>query len=108
MNRRTDSARTLPGRRRFLAGAGTLAAAAGASAAFPAIVPATVFGQNAPSNRINVGAIGTGRISRAHDLPGIWKHEHARIMAVCDLDSTRVADARALVNGFYTKQSGKP
>jgi predicted dehydrogenase len=108
MNRRTDSAGTLPGRRRFLASAGTLAAAAGASAAFPAIVPATVFGQNAPSNRINVGAIGTGRISRAHDLPGIWKHEHARIMAVCDLDSTRVADARALVNGFYSKQSGKP
>lgn len=30
---------------------------------FPAIVPASVFGQTAPSNRINVGAIGVGRIS---------------------------------------------
>ena len=29
----------------------------------------------APSNRINVGAIGTGRISRGHDLPGLWKHD---------------------------------
>ena len=31
---------------------------------FPTIVPATVFGKNAPSNRINIGAIGNGRISR--------------------------------------------
>ena len=31
--------------------------------------------QTAPSNRINVGAIGTGRISRGHDLPGIWQHD---------------------------------
>ena len=35
-------------------------------AGFPAIVPSSVFGQNAPSNRINVGAIGVGRISRVH------------------------------------------
>jgi predicted dehydrogenase len=106
MTRRSASSPTLSSRRRFLASAGTMAAAA--VGGFPAIVPATVFGQNAPSNRINVGAIGTGRISRAHDLPGIWKHEQARIMAVCDLDSRRVADARTLVNGYYTRQTGKP
>jgi predicted dehydrogenase len=67
-----------------------------------------VFGAFAPSNRTNVGAIGTGRISRGHDLPGIWKHDAARVMAVCDLDSKRVDDARALVNGFYAKKTGKP
>ena len=39
------------------AGAATVAAIG-----FPAIVPSRVFGQNAPSNRINVGAIGIGRI----------------------------------------------
>ena len=97
-----------PSRRRFLSGAGTLAAAAGVVGGFPAIVPATVFGQNAPSNRINIGAIGTGRISRGHDLPGIWKHEHARVMAVCDLDSTRAGQAKTLVNGQYSKATGKP
>ena len=70
---------------------------------FPAIVPASVFGAEAPSNRINVGAIGTGRISRGHDLPGLWKHPSARIMAVCDLDSKRVQDAITLVNGHYTQ-----
>ena len=29
-------------------------------------------------------------------------------MAVCDLDSNRVKDAIALVNGQYTKMTGKP
>jgi len=75
---------------------------------FPSIVPATVLGQHAPGSRINVAAIGTGRISRGHDLPGIWRYDSARIMAVCDLDSHRVADARKLVNDYYSKQSGKP
>jgi predicted dehydrogenase len=88
--------------------AGKVLAASSAAAGFPAIVPASVFGANSPSNRINVGAIGTGRISRGHDLPGIWKHPSARITAVCDLDSKRVQDAIALVNGHYTTITGKP
>jgi predicted dehydrogenase len=78
------------------------------AAGFPAIVPASVFGASSPSNRINVGAIGTGRISRGHDMPGIWKHEQARIMAVCDLDSRRLEDAKTLVNGYYAKKTGQP
>jgi len=85
-------------------GVGGAALAAG----FPSIVPASVFGATAPGNRINVGAIGTGRISRGHDLPGIWKHEQAQIVAVCDLDSRRMEDARTLVNGHYAQQAGKP
>ena len=74
---------------------------------FPAIVPASVFGRTPPSNRVNVGAIGTGRISRGHDLPGIWRYDGARIVAVCDLDSERMEGARKLVNGYYSKQAGK-
>ena len=73
---------------------------------FPTIVPASVFGEYAPSNRINVGAIGNGRISRGHDLPGIWQYDNARIMAVCDLDSRRADDARTLVNSHYSKKAG--
>jgi predicted dehydrogenase len=75
---------------------------------FPSIVPASVFGATAPSKRINVGGIGTGRISRGHDLPGVWKYDTARIMAVCDLDKKRLEDAKTLVNGYYSKQTGKP
>lgn len=69
----------------------------------PSIVPSSVFGKNAPSNRINVGAIGTGRISRTHDMPGVWQYDYARIMAVCDLDNNRAQDAKKLVNGVYAK-----
>lgn len=86
----------------------TLAASSLAFAGFPTIVPASVFGKNAPSNRINVGAIGTGRISRDHDMPGIWKHEQARIVAVCDLDQKRAHEAKQLVNRYYSKENGQP
>lgn len=77
------------------------------ASAFPTIVPASVLGKNAPSNRINVAALGTGRISRSHDMPNVWKYEHARIIAVCDLDSKRLNDAKALVNDYYAKKIGK-
>src|SRR5215831_5025249 len=91
-------------RRRFLKSGAAIAA----GAAFPAIVPASVLGQNAPSNRINVGAIGVGRISRGHDMPGIWRYDSAQIVAVCDLDSNRLEAGKKLVNDYYSKKTGKP
>jgi predicted dehydrogenase len=80
---------------------------AAAAAGFPTIVPSSVLGQMAPSKRINVGAIGVGRISRGHDMPGIWKYDDAHIVAVCDLSDDRIEQAKALVNGVYAKQTGK-
>jgi predicted dehydrogenase len=96
------------GRRQFLATAGKGVVASSVVAGFPAIVPSSVFGATSPGNRINVGAIGTGRISRGHDLPGIWQHDIARVMAACDLDTKRMEDAKTLINGYYSKQTGKP
>lgn len=93
-------------RRDFLRRAGAGLAAGSVLGGFPAIVPASVLGRNAPSNRINVGAIGNGRISRVHDIPGIWKYEGARIAAVCDLDSQRLDQAKAFVDRFYTGKTG--
>jgi predicted dehydrogenase len=95
-------------RREFITTAAKGVAASSVIAGFPAIVPASVFGAFAPGNRINVGAIGTGRISRGHDLPGLWQHDIARIMAVCDLDSRRVQDAKKLVNEYYAGKTGRP
>ncbi|HWG17360.1 MAG TPA: Gfo/Idh/MocA family oxidoreductase [Acidobacteriaceae bacterium] len=83
------------------------AAGAAAAVGFPTIVPASVLGQMAPSKRINVGAIGVGRISRVHDLPGIWQYDDVRIMAVCDLDSKRVELGKQLINETYAKKTGK-
>src|SRR6202050_2058437 len=90
-------------RRSFLkTGIGTAAAVG-----FPAIVPASVFGQFAPSKRINVGAIGVGRISRVHDMPGILQYDQARIIAVCDLDAPRVEDGKKFVNDYYAQKTGR-
>jgi predicted dehydrogenase len=99
---------TKASRREFLSTAGKGIAVSSVAAGFPAIVPASVFGSAAPGNRINIGAIGTGRISRGHDLPGLWKFDAARIMAVCDVDRNRAEDAKTLVNGHYTEKTGKP
>ncbi len=90
-------------RRKFLQTAASSAVLLGA----PTIVPASVFGQNAPSNRINVGAIGGGRISRVHDMPSTMKYDTAQIVAVCDLDSRRVEEGKKFVNDFYAKKTGK-
>ena len=84
--------------------------AIGAVGAFiaPIVVPSSVFGAHAPSNRINVGAIGCGRISRDHDMPCILKADDARIVAVCDLDTKRLADAKKFVCENYTQKLGTP
>jgi len=94
-------------RRKFLGTASKQAVAASIIGGFPSIVPAHVFGKHAPSNRINIGAVGTGRISRTHDLPGVWKFDDALIMAVCDLDKKRAQDAKTLVNEYYSKKRNK-
>ena len=96
-----------PSRRQFLGTALGAAVTAGFPAMGPMIVPASVMGKNSPANRINVGAIGVGRISRVHDLPGIWQFDTARIVAVCDLDSKRVEAGKQLVNGHYAEKTGK-
>ena len=95
-------------RRKFLAAAAKGTMAGALIGGFPTIVPAHVLGKHAPSNRINIGAIGAGRISRTHDLPGVWKYDHALVMAVCDVDQKRAQDAKALVNEYYTKKNNKP
>jgi predicted dehydrogenase len=66
------------------------------------------MGKNAPSNRINVGAIGTGRISRVHDIPSTIRYDYVRITAVSDLDLHRAEEGKQMVEDFYTKQSGQP
>ncbi len=95
-------------RRNFLKNSAKGTAGVLALSAFPTIVPASVFGKNAPSNRVNVGVIGCGRIGQSWDMPGVMKQEQAQMMAVCDLDKKRVQDAKKLVDDFYTKKFSKP
>ncbi|NML07964.1 Gfo/Idh/MocA family oxidoreductase [Sphingomonas sp. G-3-2-10] len=80
---------------------------AGAAAGFPMIVPASVFGQNAPSNRVTVGAIGVGRIGRIHDIKETMRHEDAQVVAVCDVDIRRLGAGQQLVDDRYSEKLGK-
>lgn len=84
-------------------------AAAGVAAGgivFPTIVPASVFGKNAPSNKINIAQIGFGRIGSSHDLPEVFKNEIARVIAVADLDSKRTALGKQFIEKFYKGKTG--
>jgi len=88
-------------RRSFLKGA----AAVGAAFAVPMIVPASVFGADAPSNRITLGFIGTGRQATYANIPGFLHQPDAQAVAVCDVDSWRMERARKQVEDFYATQS---
>lgn len=79
----------------------------GALTAFPAIVPSTVFGQSAPSNRIQVAQIGCGRIARSSEFPGVLAHHGlARFVAVADLDAVRATDAKRTLEEEYGSRLG--
>jgi len=101
-------------RREFLKTAAFLTAAAGT----PLVVPPSVFGANAPSNRINVGFIGCGNQSTI-DLPAFLGHAECQVLAVCDVNTAssgyKTPDqflgrkpAQEKVNAFYAarKASG--
>lgn len=72
----------------------------------PTVVPSSVFGKNAPSNKITVGQIGCGRIARGHDMPGVWQYDTAQFVAVSDLDNNRMEDGKKLVEDYYNKKTG--
>lgn len=91
-------------RRKFLQ---TTVLGTAATVVTPTIVPASVMGKNAPSNKINIGQIGCGRIARDHDMPGTMQHDVARMIAVCDLDKNRLADGKKLVEDYYKKKTGQ-
>lgn len=91
-------------RRSFLKSA--VATAAG-TMIFPTIVPASVLGKNAPSNKIHIGQIGVGRIARSHDMAETFMYDQAQFVAVCDVDSKRLVDGKKMFDEFYAKKTGK-
>lgn len=68
-------------RRSFVQSAAALASAV----ALPRIVPASVFGATAPSNRITVGQIGCGHQAQ-RIVPSFLVHDDVQIVAVCDVN----------------------
>ena len=83
-------------RREFLKSA----AVAGAALALPTIVPATVFGRNAPGNRITMGLIGMGLMMGGHHQIMLGR-EGVQVLAVCDVDRTKRERAKAQTEKSY-------
>lgn len=88
-------------RRRFLQSAGLLAAGAAA----PTILPSRLFGAQAPSERVTMAFIGTGRQACTLNLPEFMAVPGVQVVAVCDVDRWRVGQAKALVEATYAKQA---
>ena len=74
--------------------------AAGAAIGLPAIVPGTVFGAAAPSERVTVGQIGCGGISNYH-TNYMNRMKDVRVIAVCDAYTSRRDRKAALLNKHY-------
>lgn len=100
-------------RRRFIG----KSAGAAALLSFPTILPRTVFGKNAPSNRVTVGMIGTGRQGFGNNLqgadlktigariPGLLELPDVQVVAVSDVDGWRMEKAKALVDEAYAQKT---
>jgi predicted dehydrogenase len=82
----------------------------------PMIVASTLFGANAPSNRIGLGFIGCGNQSTV-DLPAFLGHDDCQVLAVCDVNTAshgyRTPEqflgrkpVQEIVNGFYAGKAG--
>ncbi len=85
-------------RRRFIKEMG---AVAGTALTFPTVVPARVFGQEAPSNRITLGCIGMGGQGVRANLRAFLNQADAQVVAVCDAYRGRAHEAGALVDQEY-------
>ncbi len=93
------------GRRQFLKRAALTGVAA---AGFPYIIPSRAFGAGenvAPSNRLNIGFIGMGTMNKGH-LAQMWQTPDVQVVAVCDIESTRLEDCRRWTDEYYAKAYG--
>jgi predicted dehydrogenase len=67
-------------------------------------VPAALLGRAAPSKRITVGMIGVGRQTVFVNLKQFLAMPDVEVVAVCDVDSWRLENARAQVEESYGKK----
>src|SRR5262252_6717027 len=81
-------------------------AKAAAVAALPIVLPRGLRADDpkaAPSERINLGFIGVGRMNREH-LGHFLGQKDVQVVAVCDVDTTRRESAKQTVEKKYGEQ----
>jgi predicted dehydrogenase len=88
-------------RRSFLRRA--VGATAGGALLSPTIVPSSLFGATAPSNRVTVGMIGMGRQAYYSNVKSFLSFPDVQVVAVCDVDAWRLENARKAVEDYYGK-----
>lgn len=69
----------------------------------PYIISAATLGRNgaiSPSNKITIGSIGTGWMGIAN-LESFLNEDQAKVIAVCDIDSDHLDEAKNMVNLKY-------
>ncbi|MBN1422785.1 MAG: Gfo/Idh/MocA family oxidoreductase [Planctomycetes bacterium] len=88
-------------RRAFLARAA--AAAGGILTSFRPLAASVLgaAGRTPPNERIGIGLIGMGRQAIGANLQPFLRSPHTRVVAVCDVDAWRLANAKEKVDAFY-------
>ncbi len=72
----------------------------------PYLIPAKLKGNSAPHNRITIGCIGVGRMGMS-DLQDIIQFDDIQVVAVCDVDSWRLENAKNYVENYYQAKQEK-
>jgi predicted dehydrogenase len=72
-------------------------------AVLPNLIPARLLGADAPGKKIHVAQIGCGRMGRS-DMGNVMTEPLARVVAVCDLDSRRLAAGKKVAEDFYARR----
>lgn len=67
----------------------------------PRVLPARLFGAEAPSKKVTLGFIGLGNHGFGVNLKSFLAEEDCRVVAVCDAFASRRARARAFVDEKY-------
>ena len=70
--------------------------------ALPNIFSGSLFGQAAPNTRIQIAQIGCGRMGLV-DMGSVLEDPRVRVVAVCELDSKRAAEASRRIEAHYRK-----
>lgn len=77
-----------------------------AYAVAPNVFPSALFGKSAPSNRLNVGLVGTGLICSSH-IGTLLGRDDCRILAVSDVWRTKAVKARDRIEKSYAADKDK-
>ena len=85
-------------RRKFLQSGAVAMVALG----IPSIVPSSIFGSNAPSNRIVMGCVGLGGMGMGN-MRGFLNKKDAQIVAVCDVVTSGRSEYGPNANGYGNK-----